>query len=392
MDEAHQALIFPTANQAHRGVNVTEDDYRGDVASERVGRQKRGPSQMPSIRPDEMSLMKCIVGDKNAAEKAWITACDSLNNLNNVDPIVLKNVNNDMHWRAIGNFYQHSGFCEFLMAMYEKHDNNEQHVLDFKRMSGDGFVMDTFFRLMKTPLDATGLTINTDTEADGETDDDDMDMFDDYSSDSEDEQESDVEQEFLKPGGFLKLENDEQLVSHWMKQVQNRHIEDQNHMLGLMAHNSEHKGNRQIMLKQAGEILEMITLKLQKADNAALVRNASVLLNNIIVDLPNLEEEQKRKLIPAMFKAMKKWCPGAEVDQMLVTQSRETIKYLSLVLATLEEKKMLTDEDREVQARKILGGKVDQIIKVVQLCSTRPSTDGALKEKLERAIKFLTIV
>jgi hypothetical protein len=327
----------------------------------------RGDIGLPMIRSEETSLMKVLVGDREDADKLWLQACENVLKLNNVDPMVLQKSK-----KTIGNYYQNGSFCEFLMALYHVRDS-EQHVLDFKRMSGDGFVMDAFYRQMKEPLDQTGKTLNPGTDTDGQTDvDDDEDMFDEYSSD-EDEDETDVDEEFLRPGGYLKLAADKNLVVHWMNQVKTRHIEDQNHMMGLMAHNSELEENRKIMLGHLSEMLKMIILKLLQTANAALVRNASVLLHNLMLNVTaeTFPADQKDQLVQAIFQCIQKWVPQEYKGDHLapVSQSRETVKYLSMAVASLLRNKVFTSEEMTASREAMAQDEAVAVVNVLQFLS-----------------------
>lgn len=377
-----------------RGVQSTHASTDQSDLGRGNSSKPRGSGDLPFIRPEETSLMHCVVGDVSAAKQVWEEACRILvQDLNNVDPMILPQS------KAIGNYYQHGSFCEFLMALYQSPDN--QHVLDFKRMSGDGFVMDAFFRKMKEPLDATGHTLNPGSEIDGETDDDDdMDMFDDYSSD-EDEDETDFEEDLLKPGGYLKMSADKNLVIHWMHQVQNRHIEDQNHIMGLMAHNSKQKENKGIMLEHLAAMLEMITKKLldnsSGTGNAALVRNASVLLYNLLLGVTELPAPQKNDLCKAIFQAIQTWCPEEQLDDgkesphlKPVSQSRETVKYLSMVVASLRQNAVFTDEELN-SSRDSLEDTVDFVAKTLQNFDIQKAQDLEQKDQaplISKALAF----
>lgn len=384
-DEEYRLYIQPqeSNNRAVRDDQDTRDEL--DFGQPAPG-QKGGLSlNFPMIRPEEMSLMHCTISeDESIAKKVWAEAMTTVQNLNNVDPVILQN------WKAIGNYYQHGSFCEFLMALYQNRDSN-QHVLDFKRMSGDGFVMDTFYRTMKEYLDTTGLTLNVGTEIDGETDDDDDDdLFDDYSSDDDDQEDTDVEEEFLRPGGYLKLWADQSLLSHWMNQVKTRHIEDQNHMMGLMAHNSENPDNRKHMLLQFPDLLKMITLKLNTTENAALVRNASVLLYNLLLDAKDFRPDELNDLLKAIFVAMRKWCPQdqSQVSHLKpVSQSRETVKYLSMVVVALLTAGVLTNEEL-ASFLSSLGDTMPLVMQVLGFFVQQKQTTEEQRAVLAQALSF----
>merc|ERR1719362_2485333 len=117
--------------------------------------------------------------------------------------------------RAIGNFFYHGNHCEFLMAMYITQQN--EPLLDFRRMSGDGFVMDAFFREVKDLLHE--FTISPVEDGDEE------DTFDDYSDDETDLSKSVTTNigELLKNGGFLQLQYDKNVVNNWLEKIGKGH-------------------------------------------------------------------------------------------------------------------------------------------------------------------------
>merc|ERR1719394_1754033 len=164
--------------------------------------------------------------------------------MDNTDPMFDK-------FLALGNYYQHGNFCEFQMGMYRSQETKE-NLLDFKRMSGDGFVMDSFFRDVRNKIRDQAPELMMDID-DFEEDDDDMIVFDNF-TDSEDEEDSGNEHddlsEFLQIGGPLNLTADSSVVKTWIDDCQNRHIEDKNHRMGLMAHNAANEANLDIIIRE----------------------------------------------------------------------------------------------------------------------------------------------
>lgn len=93
------------------------------------------PNKIPTLGKAEQSLMSCNVSDTMDRNQAFDNLVKVVQELPNVDPMV------DLY-ALMGNVYEHGNYCEFLVGMYEV---EKKPVFDFRRMSGDGFVMDLFF-------------------------------------------------------------------------------------------------------------------------------------------------------------------------------------------------------------------------------------------------------
>jgi hypothetical protein len=120
----------------------------------------------------------------------------------------------------------------------------------------------------------------------------------------------------------------------WIDKIKTRHIEDKNHMMGLMAHNSLHDGNLKIIVNKGGDALvELCKNILESENNSAavpLVRNTSALVKQLAshTDMWNAD------CVEAMLEAMNFWVPNngrkeeAKTGAFEVTESRETVKNL----------------------------------------------------------------
>lgn len=305
------------------GVYRAMRDDLADQESKSQG-QKKTPMEedvaLTVIRPLEISLMNLRL----KIEAKFAELEKTLTPLQNMDPMF-----DNRRKRAIGNYYFHGNHCEFLMQMYNTQEN--EPLLDFRRMSGDGFVMDTFFREVKDTLSAFTVTPVED-------DADEEDTFDDYSDDDDENATSMASDigELLKNGGFLQLQYDKHVVKNWLKKIRKGHIQDRNYLMGLLAHNSRNSDNRAIIIAQgAGELLEVLETQLSSTDSAAMARNCSLLLQQIVLDGVNIH----RDLAKSVFQALERWVPGNRHTQTLeVTESREAVLFLSSALRILSDK------------------------------------------------------
>lgn len=293
--------------------------------------KKETAQDVPStIRKQEQSLMNCALNlpDGNVLA-AWQYVQGIVESMDNTDPMFDK-------FLALGNYYQHGNFCEFQMGMYRSQET-EQNLLDFKRMSGDGFVMDSFFREVRNKIRASNPDLMMDVD-DFQDDDEDMMVFDDF-TDSEDEDDSGNDQdnlaEFLQIGGPLNLKSDSTVVKTWIEDCQNRHIEDKNHRMGLMAHNAANADNLEVIISEGGEDLTTLIQKLfSEHEHAAYVRNASVLLKHMSTKM-DFDDHMLR----AAFEAIGMWVPGnGRKETFRLTESRETVLNLATVFTNLKER------------------------------------------------------
>lgn len=323
--------------------------------------QKGGPNvaKVPTLRPQELSLMHCnLICENSDWTPMWTDIVSEVVNIPNTDPM------KDGSFAMIGNVYDHGNFCEYRLALFNVEG---KPVVDFKRMSGDGFVMDLFFRNVKNALPEQYYQ-----EAEVEESDE---YFDDY-SDSEDEDEE------LTSYGFLQLSYDKDLVCSWVQKIKNRHIEDQNHIMGLMAYNALQAENLKIIISKGGaDLRKLISQKLEQCNNAALVRNASALLAEITGK--GSGNGYGNECVLSVFDAMTHWVPGnsrRSANRVMydITESRETVNNLVRVLHNLISVGVVTRSDM-----------------MKQLCQVREESRDLLekfihKQQESESTRFLT--
>jgi len=325
--------------EVHRGAAAADsiEDFRGDIFNRDQEYQKSGPenNKIPTLRPSELSLMHCNLNDSMNMEKMWEDVSGTVKGLRDVDPM------EDL-WAMMGNVYDHGNYCEFLLGMYKV---EEKPVLDFKRMSGDGFVMDTFYRNVIQEL----LKANSELIVDVEEDDGD-DVFEDYSDDETEDDGRDSEGADLTSYGYLQLSYDENLVTSWIEKIKTRHVEDKNHMMGLMAYNALHEENLEIIVRKGGKDLRDLTkLLFEESNSAALVRNTSALVKAVTSVDASKEHGYDEAFVESVFEAMHYWVPnnGRKNKQNAsatfeITESRETVTNL---VDTLFNLKNFVDSD-----------------------------------------------
>jgi len=325
--------------EVHRGAAAADsiEDFRGDIFNRDQQYQKSGSenTRIPTLRPSELSLMHCNLNDSLNMEDLWRDVSGTVKGLRNVDPM------EDL-WSMMGNVYDHGNYCEFLLGMYKV---EEKPVLDFKRMSGDGFVMDTFYRNVIQEL----LKANSELIVDVEEDDGD-DVFEDYSDDETEDDGRDSEGADLTSYGYLQLSYDENLVTSWIEKIETRHVEDKNHMMGLMAYNALHEENLEIIVRKGGKNLRDLTkLMFEESNSAALVRNTSALVKAVTSVEASKEHGYDEAFVESVFEAMHYWVPnnGRKNKQNAsatfeITESRETVTNL---VDTLFNLKNFVDSD-----------------------------------------------
>jgi len=305
---------------AHSHVEQSyEEDFRADPSGKKAPQVQELP--IPTIRPKEVSLMNLPLQTSDFAQLV-----EAIEPLPQMDPMF------DLQGRrAIGNYFFHGNHCEFLMAMYVT--EAQEPLLDFRRMSGDGFVMDAFFREVKNLLEKHEYTVSPTEDVD---DEEESHTFNDY---SEDETETVTEAndigELLKNGGFLQLQYDKMVVNNWLDKIGKGHIQDKNYLMGLLAHNSKHDSNREIIISQGGAgLLSCLEKELTTTESAAMIRNAALLTKEV---LPHMDFQPD--FVKYLLFAMGHWVPGNRHKQTLeVTESREAVAYLSMALLSISGK------------------------------------------------------
>jgi len=312
----------------YRGVATMDaaDMFQPDMQRETL--QKSSPSDgpvkdCPQRKREDVSLMNLDLEVNQSAEIAWDKVVNMINKLPNCDPMVEA-------YSMMGNYYVRGTFCEFLLGMFQV--DGSKKVLDFKRMSGSGFVLDSFFRTSKEGLQADGL-INKEDEEDGFDGDA---VWEDgvYSDGSDDEG--------METYGYLQFNYDPKIVTSWIEKMKVRHVEDKNHMMGLLAYNANNAKNLEIIVREGGTNLRnMILLQLEESNSAALVRNTAALLAKVTTVPEAKNHDYDADFVTTVMYTIVDWCPKPRKtnarSNFEISESRETVMFLLEFLENVKE-------------------------------------------------------
>lgn len=223
---------------------------------------------------------------------------------------------------------------------------------------------------------------------------DEEDTFDDYSDDETDLSKSVTTDigELLKNGGFLQLQYDKNVVNNWLEKIGKGHIQDKNYLMGLLAHNSRNPENRAIIISQgAADLMDCLERQLRTTDSSAMIRNAALLTQQVLLD----KVEIRLDLVRSMLLAMGRWVPGNRNKQTLeVTESREAIAFLSSALRSLNAKHNLDLPTLQKIAREAfiteeLQDSAAVVIQYVQSGRLQKAVDPERKADFDFVLKVL---
>lgn len=318
----HQTQRWKPANYRGAAADDTVDSFATDLTSRSAYTKPEARVEgVPSLQKLELSLMHLNMNKSRNVQDIWTNVSETIQNMPNIDPML------DI-WSIMGNVYDHGKYCEFLMGLYKVEDGL---VLDFKRMSGDGFVMDGFFNSVTRTIKETkeGL-IESDGEEEKTID------FSELYSDDESDDGKESEDSHLTTYGFLQLSYDPNLVTSWIEKIKTRHVEDKNHMMGLMAHNAKHKKNLDIIVEKGGVALRnLMSNQLSESNSAALVRNTSALAKAVTSVKESKPHNYNAEFVGSCLNALGYWVPGngrrnqkQASSTFEITESRETAKNL----------------------------------------------------------------
>lgn len=218
---------------------------------------------------------------------------------------------------VFGNFYQTPQKCSFLASVAQTKDSNES-VLDVRRLEGDAFLLNDFFKILQKHLVDLDLVTAKDEDDDdifGDEDDDD-DYEDLFMSDGE-EDGFGLELPDLDPHQtMMEFEYDPDMLYSMITDFKDTHMEEKNYFMSMLSHNAMRPENRNLMLdeKMHGQIKELIETQLkEKKDysNASLTRNTCLLLKNLACEM-----EVDNETVKAATEAMGEWCPGKNAGRV----------------------------------------------------------------------------
>jgi len=270
-----------------------------------------------------MNLCSKVENDKEFFDRVVA----AIRSLKNCDLTVLD-------WVMFGNKYLQGRYVEFLIAFYGV---GKETKIDMKRMSGDGFAMAAFFTEVKNQLKKEDLIIAVDEDSE------------EFVYSSEDESDDSGEEEDNLADGYLQLAYDPKIVPTWIAKIQNRHVEDQLHMLGLMAFNASNKQNLDIIVNEGGKKLKALFInKFENSNIAALVRFTSELAKYVTGHRDCKNHGYDEEFLVAILDTIKFWVPGKantsfseknrqQSTKFEVTESGETVMNLVEVMYNLGE-------------------------------------------------------
>jgi len=326
-DIAHwRGNVFRGA-KIHESVNPEEyygNAYDGDKGA--YGKDaNRSEQKLPEATQKDLGLMN-LCSKLDDSKEFFERVVASISSLKNLDMTV-------RDWNVFGNKFLQGRYVEYLISFYAV---GEETKIDLKRMSGHGFAMAAFFSEVKNQLKNEDLIIAVEEESvdfayDEDSDDDSGDENDDLGA------------------GYLQLKYDPSIVRAWIAKIQNRHVEDQLHMLGLMAYNASNKQNLDIIVNKGGQKLKALLInKFENSNVAALVRFTSELAKHVTGHPDCVNHGYDEEFLVAALDTVKFWVPRAAGSsfpeknrqpstKFEVTESRETVMNLIQVIYNLGE-------------------------------------------------------
>jgi len=310
----------------------------------------RSEQKLPAATEKDLGLMN-LCSKIEDSKQFFSQVVETITSMKDCDLTVLD-------WNIFGNKYISGRYVEFLIAFYSVGTDTK---IDMKRMSGDGFAMASFFTEVKNHLKQSDLIIAA------EEDDEEF----AYSTDEDDDDSGDDDDNL--GDGYLQLAYDPNIVQAWIQKIQNRHVEDQLHMMGLMAFNASNKQNLDIIVKKGGKNLKTLFVnKFENSNLAALLRFTSELAKHVTGHPDCKDHGYDEDFLIALFDTIKYWIPGRASSSVsdksrqlstkfVVTESRETVMNLIQTTYNLGEKMKIFSEETIVRfAKKRLEKKPTQ--------------------------------
>jgi len=206
----------------------------------------------------------------------------------------------------------------------------KQTVLDCRRLKGDSFAMGSFFTILTKALSAKpelGVKVLYEEN--------------EVPADFFEEEEDEEALQSLLGEGHLQLKNDPNLIKHLMKEIETSDLETQINDTGLLAHAAELDSNVDTLVAEGGESLVKLLEGSLQHDNAALVRQSSVLLKELTRRHPEIFSEQTAK---SMVQAMGKWAqrpPMRFQNQSELVSSKTAVMNLAEGVSSLKQSKLV---------------------------------------------------
>jgi len=271
---------------------------------------------------------------------------------------------------VFGNFYDTPQDCSFLASVAQMKDSDES-VLDLRRLDGDAFLLNEFFKILKNHLVEKEFVKP-------DEDDDDEDLFGDgddedfFAFDDGDDGEMGLELPFLDPHKtMMEFEYDPEMLHMMVSDFKDTHLEEKNYFMSMLSHNAVREENRKLMLdenmhSQVKELIENQLKEKKDGSSASLMRNTCLFLKNLTCDMEIDDETVK-----AASEAMGEWCPGRDAGCSIgnLQGSRQSMIELSEFFQHLIEGGKYSEEN----ILKIMSDTLttEQVKKIGQFASTR---------------------
>lgn len=291
-----------------------------------------GDREFDVMRKEELSLN--FLTSASPPVDLWNACLKYFEEAENLDPEI-----NETAKLAYGHFYDAPRECKFMAGVYKMQESDASSVVDFKRLSGDAFLMQDFFKMIGPELAREGVVdLEDDEEEDSssfEFSDEDMDGFD-----------------FMDPHkSYLEFQYDDGLLSMWVERFEQSTMEDKDYVMNMMSFNAEHEGNRAYMIEKVGDALvKLIKVQLMESkewNTAPITRNTCMLLKNLYPSDIEIDDD----MIKAIFNTMKLWCPSGNTSGKAIGEVRESRQ--SMIL--LSEVLMRTIDDEKRSSEDILN-------------------------------------
>jgi len=324
-----------TRGSKTRGKENAEDHHYGDAFhgdSAYAKDTNRSEAKLPEATEKDLGLMN-LCSKVEDSKEFFNGVAENIRSLENCDVTV-------RDWNLFGNKYMQGRYVEFLMAFFAVGKDTK---IDMKRMSGDGFVQAAFFTEVKNKLKSEDLIIAIEEDS--------VEFAYDDDDDSDSGEDDDL------GAGYLQLKYDPSIVLAWIAKIQNRHVEDQLHMMGLMAYNASNKQNLDIIVKKGGQKLKALFInKFENSNIAALVRFTSELAKHVTGHPDCKNHGYDEEFLVATLDTIKFWLPnkaGSSLSEknrqqstkFEVTESRETVMNLVQTIYNLGETMKIYPEE-----------------------------------------------
>lgn len=316
--------------------------------------------QFESMQPEDYSLLH--VKSMHEPGTLWDALTQFFEETENLDPEV-----NDQAKVVTGHYYNTPQDCKFMTGVYRvnEKDTEEKSIVDFRRLSGDAFLMNDFFHLVVEWLTNKEL-VEPEEDSEDEFTDEPFTDDEDLLSEVEDMDGAFNVAPMNPHKNYLQFDYDEGLLNMWIERYQESHMEDKDYVMKMMSFNAELESNRDFMLQRSAETLkELIETQLKETkewNSAPITRNTCLLLKNLSQSDAAMVDAET---IKAVCEAMATWCPGQNASPVIgeVRESRQSMLEMAEFLTNMVENQKL-DQDfiSNVMKESLNTNQMDKIV------------------------------